>query len=49
MKRHLVTAAFLMAALLCYAIGSNFGVIAFAVAGLVLEVVFWFRLIQRRR
>jgi hypothetical protein len=49
MKRHLVTVAFLMAALFCYAVGSNFGVIAFVAAGLVLEVVFWSRLIHRRR
>jgi hypothetical protein len=49
MKRHLVTAAFLVAALLCYAVGSNFGVIVFVVVGFALEFVFWFRLVNRRR
>jgi hypothetical protein len=38
-----------MAALFCYAVGSGFGVIVFVAAGVVLEVVFWSRLIQRRR
>jgi hypothetical protein len=47
MKHHLVTAAFLIAAVLCYVVGSNPGVIIFAALGLVLESVFWFRLIKR--
>jgi hypothetical protein len=49
MKYHLMTTAFLIAAFLCYVVGSNFGVIVFAAMGLVLESVFWFRLIKRRR
>ena len=49
MKRHLITATFLMAALLCYAIGSNFGVIFFVAVGVVFEAIFWLRLIKRRR
>lgn len=49
MKYHLLTAAFLIAAVLCYVVGLNSGVIVFAAAGLVLESVFWFRLFKRRR
>jgi hypothetical protein len=49
MKYHLMTAAFLIAAIPCYMVGLNSGVIAFVAIGLVLEAVFWFRLIKRRR
>ena len=49
MKYHLLTAAFLIAAVLCYIAGSKSGVIAFAAVGLVLESVFLFRLFKRRR
>ena len=49
MKYHLTTVVFLIAAVLWYVAGSNFGVIVFAAVGLVLESVFWFRLIKRRR
>jgi hypothetical protein len=48
MKYHLLTAAFLIAAVLCYVVGSNAGLIVFAAIGLVLESVFWFRLFRRR-
>ena len=49
MKHHLVTALFLIAAVVRYAAGMNAGMVGFAAAGLVLESVFWFRLIRRRR
>ena len=49
MKYHLLTAAFLIAAVLCYRVGSNSGAIVFAAVGLVLESVFWFHLLKRRR
>jgi hypothetical protein len=49
MKHHLLTAAFLIAAVLCYAAGLRPGALAFAAGGLVLESVFWFRLLKRRR
>lgn len=49
MKLHLLTAVFLIAAVLCYVAGSRPGMMAFAAGGLVLEAVFWFRLLKRRR
>lgn len=48
MKYHLMTAAFLIAAILCYVVGLSSGVIVFAALGLGLESVFWFRLVKRR-
>ena len=49
MKYHLMTVAFLIAAVLCYVVGSNSGVIVFVAVGLVFESALWFRLIRRRR
>ena len=49
MKHHLVTAAFLVGAVLCYIAGSSAGMIVFAAVGLVLECVFWFRVFRARR
>ncbi len=48
MKHHLVTLVFLLAAVLCAIAGSTSGLLVFAAAGLVLESVFWFRLLRRR-
>jgi hypothetical protein len=47
-KHHLLTAAFLVGAIACYAASFNAGMIAFAATGLVFESVFWFRLFKRR-
>jgi len=49
MKRHLFTAVLLSAAVICYSAGIQLGVLAFAAAGLVLESVFWFRLLKGQR
>jgi hypothetical protein len=49
MKHHLITAALLIAAILCYVAGLNSGILVFVAAALVLESVFWFRLLKRRR
>ena len=48
MKHHLITAAFLIAAVLCYVAGFGPGMLVFAAGGLVFESVFWFRLFKRR-
>lgn len=49
MNYHRMTAALLVAAALCYVAGLNSGLIVFGAVGLVLESVFCFRLIKRRR
>ena len=49
MSYHLITAAFLVAALLSAIAGVGLGMLIFAAAGLVLESVFWFRTLRRRR
>lgn len=49
MKYHLITVACLIGAVVCYAAGLKLGVLGFAAAGLVLECMFWFRLVKRRR
>jgi hypothetical protein len=49
MKYHLITAAFLLAAVLCYATGLAPGMLVFVAGGLLFESVFWFRLLKRRR
>ena len=48
MKHQLISAAFLMVAVVCYVIGSNVTLL-FVAAGLVLESVFWFRVFKRPR
>lgn len=49
MNHLLVTAAFLIAAVVCYMAGIRLGTLLFVAAGFVLESVFWFRLLRRRR
>ncbi len=49
MNYHLITIAFLLAAGACYAAGFAGGMLALLAAGLVLECIFWMRLIRRRR
>ena len=49
MKTHLVTAALLAAALVCYVSGFKAGTIAFTTAGLIFESMFWFRLLRRSK
>ncbi len=49
MRYHLVTLAFLLAAGACYAAGFAGGMFALLAVGLVLECVFWIRLIRRRQ
>jgi hypothetical protein len=48
MKHHLVTFVCLMAAVLCYVAGSTSGMLVLVAAGLVLESVFWFRIVRHR-
>jgi hypothetical protein len=49
MKHHMVTAAFLIAAILCYAAGFEGEMLLFVAAGLVFEGIFWVRVFRRRR
>lgn len=42
--RHIVTFVCLLAAIAAYAIGWGAGVTGFVIIGIILEVVFWFRL-----
>lgn len=48
MKHHLLTAAWLAAALACYALGLQDGVLALIVAGAVCEGGFWLRVLRGR-
>lgn len=48
MRRHGLTLACLIGAVLCYLLGAAEGVIAFVITGLILESLFWFRLFRRR-
>lgn len=45
MKRHAVTALCLLGAVVCYFAGWGEGIIPLAAAGVVLELVFWARLV----
>lgn len=44
MKRHLSTGAILLAAIALYAAGANSGSAGFVISGVLLELVFWYRL-----
>lgn len=44
MKRHLSTGAILLAALALYAAGADSGSAGFVISGVLLELVFWYRL-----
>jgi len=46
MKRHLITLALLVAAVICYAASWNTGAIALFAIGGVFEFAFWSRLIR---
>ncbi len=47
MQHHLVTLAWLVAALTCYALGLGLGATALFAAGIVFEIAFWTRLMRR--
>jgi hypothetical protein len=49
MKHMLVLIALLLAAAAFYIGGSAAGVVALVAVGVLLELAFWFRLIQKRR
>ncbi len=49
MKRHLLTIACLLLALLFYVLGFSLPANALIVAGVVAEIVFWFRLVRGER
>jgi hypothetical protein len=46
MRRHVMTAMALVAALACYAAGLGAGVFVFLAVGFVFELVFWGRLFR---
>jgi hypothetical protein len=46
MKRHLITLALLVAAVICYAASWNTGAIALFSVGGAFELAFWFRLLR---
>ncbi|WP_323846326.1 hypothetical protein [Microbulbifer magnicolonia] len=47
MKKHLITILCLLAALACYIFGVPAGGALFVVLGIVLEGIFWVRLLRR--
>lgn len=49
MAHHLLTAACLVAALVCYGLGLADGGGALVLAGVVCEAVFWLRVLRRPR
>lgn len=49
MPQYLITVGFLVAALICYVAGASIGAIALATAGLLLEAIFWIRVLIARR
>jgi hypothetical protein len=46
-KRRIVTLAWLVAALACYAAGLESGALVLFAAGIAFEIVFWARLLRR--
>ncbi|MFY9260582.1 MAG: hypothetical protein WAO71_08760 [Gallionella sp.] len=47
--RHLITLACLVAAFAAYTVGWRQGIVGFAVIGIILESLFWFRLLRKKK
>ena len=46
MSKHLITIGFLVGALVCYGLGFGLSAMLLVAVGLVLELVFWLRLVH---